>query len=204
MTAPPHPPPPPEPRAPSGRLLAGLIVTGLVALWLLTPLRTLLDRRRLAELGHAVAASPVAPGLVVAVYVVGGLVLFPITPLLAATALVFTPTRALGVGLAGALSSAAVLYAIGRGVGRHRPSWLDGPRVGPLRVTLRRRGVVALTTLRLVPVGNFSVSNLVAGAIEIPLRDFLLGNALGLLPTLVALTVLARALGHLGWLTPGK
>jgi len=179
-----------------------LIVAGLVALWLLTPLRTLLDRRQLATLGQAVATSRAAPGLVVAVYVVGGLVLFPITPLLAATALVFAPARALAFGLAGALSSAAVLYVIGRGIGRHRPSWLEGPRVAPVRATLRRRGVIALTALRLVPVGNFSVSNIVAGAIEIPFRDYLLGNALGLLPTLLALTVLARALGLFAWLTP--
>ena len=201
MTAAPDSPerPPSRRRA---RVRVGAVVVGLVALWALTPLRTLLDRRVLAELGHVVASSPAAPGLVIAAFVAGGLVLFPITPLLAATALLFAPTRALAFGLAGALSSAVLLYVIGRRVGRARPEWLEGPRVAPVRARLQRRGVLALTALRLVPVGNFSVSNMVAGAIAIPFRDYLLGNTLGLLPTLLVLTGLSRALRHLGWPAP--
>jgi uncharacterized membrane protein YdjX (TVP38/TMEM64 family) len=185
-----------------GVLAALVVILALVALWRLTPLRTLLDVLPLAVAGRRIAASPAAPALVVLVYVAGTFVLCPITPLLVATALVFDPWRALGLGLAGALASAALGYVIGRLVARHRPRWLESARVQPLRARLRRRGVLAMAAARLVPAGNFTLANIVAGALGIPLRDYLLGNVLGLLPGLLALTVLARQLHRLGWPTP--
>jgi uncharacterized membrane protein YdjX (TVP38/TMEM64 family) len=188
-------------RAARSWLSAGLVVLVLVAVWRLTPLATLLDRRHLADLGRALAASPWAPALVVAAYVALGLVLFPVMPLLAATALVFDPWRALGLGLAGALTSAAVGYTVGRLVGRHRPRWVEGPRFEPLRARLRRRGVVTMAVSRVLPVGNFTLANVVAGAIGIRFRDFMVGNALGLLPGLLALTLLSHRLRELGWLS---
>jgi uncharacterized membrane protein YdjX (TVP38/TMEM64 family) len=181
--------------------VVGAVVLVLVALWRLTPLATLLDRRHLAELGHALAASPSAPALVVGVYVALGLVLFPVVPLLAATALVFDPWRALGLGLVGALTSAAVGYTVGRLVGQHRPRWVEGPRFESLRARLRRRGVVTMAVSRVVPVGNFTLANVIAGAIGIRFRDFMVGNALGLLPSLLALTLLSHQLRALGWLS---
>jgi len=180
-------------------VVLGVLVVVSLALWRLTPLAGLLDGQRVARLGRVIATRREAPVLVLAIYLGAGLVLFPITPLLAATALVFDPWRALGLGLAGALSSAALGYAMGRLVARHRPRWLESPRVAPLRERLRRRGVIAMAAVRLVPAGNFTLANVAAGGLGIPLGDFLLGNVLGLLPGLLALTVLARELGHLVW-----
>jgi len=199
---PPDPATPGAPsRSPRGWLLVGGLAVVLVAVWRFTPLATLLDRRHLAELARALAAAPTAPALVVAVYVAAGLVLFPVTPLLAVTALVFEPWRALCLGLAGALSSAAVGYAVGRIVARQRPRWIEAARFATLRARLQRRGVVAMALSRLVPVGNFTLANVVAGAIGIRFRDFMLGNGLGLLPGLLALTLLSHRLRQLGWLS---
>jgi uncharacterized membrane protein YdjX (TVP38/TMEM64 family) len=177
--------------------LAALV--GLVVVWRFTPLSALLDRRHLADLGRALAASPRAAWLVLGVYVGLGLLFFPMTPLLAATALVFEPWRALGLGLAGALTSAAVGYAMGRIVGRYRPRWVEGQRFAPLRARLRRRGILTMAVSRLVPAGNFTLANMLAGAIGIPLRDFMLGNAIGILPGLLALTLLSEQLRRIGW-----
>ncbi|HTA19766.1 MAG TPA: VTT domain-containing protein [Polyangia bacterium] len=201
MTAPPHSPAPPA-RTPSDRALVGVVVAALVALWLLTPLRTLLDRRQLAALGHAFASSPAAPALVLAVFVGGGLVLFPLDPLLATTALVFPPGKAFVLGLTGALASSLVLYPVGRVVGRRWPGWLERPRVAPIRARLRRRGVLAITIVRLIPVGSFSLSNIVAAAIGIPFRDYVLGNVLGLAPMMLVLTGLGQVARALGWAVP--
>jgi uncharacterized membrane protein YdjX (TVP38/TMEM64 family) len=181
-------------------LLLAAVVVALVAIWRFTPLATFVDRRHLAELGRAVAASPASPAIVVGVYVLLGLVLFPVTPMLAATALVFEPWHALGLGLLGALCSAAVGYAVGRIVARHRPRWIEAARFAPFRARLRRRGVTTMAVSRLLPVGNFTLANVLAGAIGLRFRDFILGNALGLLPSLVALTLLSQKLRGLGWL----
>jgi uncharacterized membrane protein YdjX (TVP38/TMEM64 family) len=47
---------------------------------------------------------------------------------------------------------------------------------------LGERGLLAIVFARVVPVGPFSVVNIVAGASHIGWRDFLLGTVIGLLP----------------------
>src|SRR6185436_3729283 len=71
-------------RRPLRRSLAGwglalLLLLALAALWRLTPLRGLLDLERMAALGEAWRGHWSAPLVVLAAYVVGGLVFFPIT-----------------------------------------------------------------------------------------------------------------------------
>jgi phospholipase D1/2 len=183
-------------------LAALVIVVGTAALWRFGPLGAFLDAHRLAALGSALRARPDAPVLVLAVYLLAALVLFPMTPLLAATALVFDPWRGLAFGLAGALAAAALTYGLGRFVGRHRARWVEGARFARVRERLRRRGVLATAGVRLVPVGNFSLANLAAGALNIPFPAFMLGNVLGLLPGLLALTLLGDHLRGLGWGAP--
>jgi uncharacterized membrane protein YdjX (TVP38/TMEM64 family) len=48
-----------------------------------------------------------------------------------------------------------------------------------------------------VPVAPFTVVNLVAGASDIRFRDFLLGTIIGLLPGLIALTLLGYQISEL-------
>jgi uncharacterized membrane protein YdjX (TVP38/TMEM64 family) len=47
---------------------------------------------------------------------------------------------------------------------------------------LRRRGLIAMTAIRLVPLAPFAVEGVIAGAIRIKRWHFLLGTALGMLP----------------------
>src|SRR4029077_4300646 len=97
--------------------LALMALLGLAAVWRFTPLWTLLDIDHIVALGRALRATPAAPLLVLGGYVAGALVFFPITAMLAATALVFDPGRALAYGLIGALLGAMVTYGIGRLIG---------------------------------------------------------------------------------------
>jgi phospholipase D1/2 len=193
-------------RAPSAggpwRALAylGAALVGAIVLWRFTPLSAWIEPRRLAALGRSLREHPAAPALVLLAYVVAALTLFPVTWLIAATALVFEPARAFAFGLAGVLCGATVTFGIGRVVARHRPTWIEGPRLARLRARLERRGVLTMTIVRVVPVGNFSLTNIVAGALGIPFRDYLLGNALGLLPALLLFTILAGTARHFGWM----
>jgi uncharacterized membrane protein YdjX (TVP38/TMEM64 family) len=179
-------------------LFAGLAVA-LIAVWRVTPLAALLDRRHLAELGRAAQSSHAAPFLVFFAYVAAGLLFFPITPLLAATALLFQPWHALAIGLGGGLTSAALGHGVGRFIARRRPEWVERPRLQPLRRRLQRRGIATMATVRLVPLGSFTLSNILAGAIGIPLRDYLIGNAIGILPGVLVLTLLSHHLHQWGW-----
>jgi uncharacterized membrane protein YdjX (TVP38/TMEM64 family) len=184
----------------SVRPVLGFLVA-LVAIfvfWRFGPFSDLRDPHRLAALATSVREHPHANSLVFGVYVAAGLLFFPMTWLMAATALVFEPMRALLLSLTGGLAAAILTYGLGSLVGQYRAEWLEGPRVARVRDRMRRRGVLAMTGLRLMPVGNFSLFNVVAGAVPIRFRDFLLGNVLGLLPTLLLLTFFADRLRALG------
>jgi uncharacterized membrane protein YdjX (TVP38/TMEM64 family) len=174
-----------------------VLLAGAFVLWRFTPLSRLADPHRLAALGAVLREHRAAPALVLAAFVGGALTLFPITFLLGATALVFPPLRAICYGLPSALVAAALCYAVGVVVGRHRPHWVEGRRFAPLRARLRSRGVLTMATMRIVPAGNFSLMNIAAGAIGIPFRDFIVGNGLGMLPVMIFLTFFAERLR--GW-----
>jgi len=182
---------PPVRRSLIGWGLALAALFALVLVWRLTPLRTLLSVDRVAALGEALRDHPSAPFAVLAAYLVGTLVFFPITLLLGATALVFPAPLAIAYCLAGGLSAASTTYWIGRLVGRFRPRWLLRPRVVRVGRQLRRRGILAVIAARMLPVGNFALINITAGAFGIPFRDYLIGNAIGMLPGVLALTVFA-------------
>ena len=192
----------PEPlRRPVHRSLTGFalvfaLAAALAAVWRLTPLRQLLDPDRLAALGRALRGHPYAPLGAIAAYLVGGLVFFPITLMLAATAIVFRPGPAIAISLCGVLASAAETYGLGRLVGRFRAGWLRGPRMARLQAQLHRRGTLAVVAARLQPVGNFSLINMTAGALGIPFGSYMLGNALGVLPGVLGLTLFADRLGR--------
>jgi phosphatidylserine/phosphatidylglycerophosphate/cardiolipin synthase-like enzyme/uncharacterized membrane protein YdjX (TVP38/TMEM64 family) len=176
----------------------GLVIAALVAVvaaWRLTPLRELLDVDRVVALGHSLSDHPAAPLAVLGGYVGGTLVFFPISLLLGATALLFPAPVSIVYCMVGALSASVTTYWIGRLVGRFRPRWLERPRLLRVSRQLRRRGTLAVIAARLLPVGNFSLINITAGAFGVRFRDYLLGNVIGLLPGVLALTVFADRIG---------
>jgi uncharacterized membrane protein YdjX (TVP38/TMEM64 family) len=64
---------------------------------------------------------------------------------------------------------------------------IAGNRLNRITRRLTRQGVLALATVRLLPLASFPVVNLVAGASRLRLREFLVSTALGIAPA-IALT----------------
>lgn len=176
-------------------IVLGALLT-LAALWRWGPLAEYADPRLLTELGGAFAEDRVAAAVAVAVYVVGSLVMFPLTLLIAATGLLFGPFTGLAVAFAGSMASALAGYAIGAALGRGTLRRLAGGRLDRISRLLARRGVLSVTLIRLLPVSPFTIVNLAAGASHIRFRDFALGSALGLAPGIAAMTFFAGQLGR--------
>jgi len=176
-----------------GRLLAlGTLVFAIAviaAAWRWTPLHDWLDVNALVRLADRFDDLPATPLLVLAAYVIAGLLVVPLTLLIAATGVVFGPVLGAVYALAGSLLSAAVVYAIGRKVGRPTVRRLAGARLNAISRKLARRGLLAVVLVRIVPVAPYSVVNLVAGASQIRLADFLLGTLIGLLPGVLGTVV---------------
>jgi uncharacterized membrane protein YdjX (TVP38/TMEM64 family) len=51
--------------------------------------------------------------------------------------------------------------------------------------------VLTIITLRIVPVAPFTVINIIAGISDIRLRDFAIGNLIGMIPGVAAIAFLA-------------
>ena len=185
---------PPEAKRPAANRMARiavvvLVLAGLAAAWRWTPLRDWLDIGLLVTMADRLEAAPFTPLAVIGAYVVAGLIVMPITVLIAVTGMVFGPVFGALYALAGGLASAAVTYAIGRRLGRDTVRRLAGGRLNRISKRLARRGVLAIAAVRMLPLAPFTIVNVVAGASHIGLRDFLLGTVLGMTPGILATVV---------------
>ena len=162
--------------------VAALLLGGLALLWLATPLRDWVDVAQLVAVLNRLGDSAWAPLLLLAAYLAGGLVLFPVNVLIAVTVLVFGPLLGGVYAVIGSLASALLLYEIGRGLRQGVLRRQLTPRLRLLGARLARRGLPAIVFVRIVPVAPYSLVNLVAGAARIRRRDYVLGTVLGMLP----------------------
>jgi phospholipase D1/2 len=129
------------------------------------------------------------PLIVLAAYTPAAMVMFP-RPLITLFAVVaFGPWLGFGYAMSGILIAAFVTYVIGMRMDRGTVRRLAGPKLNRIIAVLRRRGIVALTALRLVPLAPFAIVGVVAGAIRVKLLDFMLATALGVLPGTLAAAV---------------
>lgn len=153
--------------------LAAMLVVGLLlaAGWRWTPLGDWVDVRALAESAGALRSSWVAPFAVSRLYILAGLVAFPVTLLIVGTGLAFGAVQGFIYALLGAELSALVTYGLGKWLGRDTLERLSGRWVHRVSRRLARQGLLAIVTLRVVPVAPFSVINFVAGTSHIRLRD---------------------------------
>jgi uncharacterized membrane protein YdjX (TVP38/TMEM64 family) len=174
------------------RWLIACIAVGITALatvlWRFTPLAEWADAQRIAAWIGDLRDAGWTPIAVIAAYVLGGLVIFPVTLMIAVTAVIFTPLLALGLSFAGVLASAATTYFIGARLVRSTMHAAFGRTVRKVSDALSDRGVVAIAVIRMIPIAPFTIVNLAAGSIGLRMRDYLIGTALGIAPGIAALT----------------
>lgn len=177
------------------RLLAAAGLVGLaLAAWLGGGIGSLAVPGALADLLDGLRA-PYGPLLMVGLYVAGGLVSFPVLVLIAATAMLYGPLLGFATALTGVLASATLLFWLGRRLGRAGLERYAGPAIRRVNRRLGEgRGVVALAVVRTVPLAPFSIVNLVAGASRMGFRDYLAGTVAGMLPALLAFSLLGDQL----------
>jgi uncharacterized membrane protein YdjX (TVP38/TMEM64 family) len=175
-----------------GWLLTLLVVLGLAAAWRFTELSEWLDPELLGTQLERMSHSPLIALVTVALFVVAGFLLVPVTALIAATLVAFGPLYGLAYAFAGSVASALAGYAVGASLGQRSVRRLAGRRLNAVSRRLARRGLLTVLVVRIVPVAPFTVINLVAGASHISLRDFTWGTILGMVPGLAAIALLVE------------
>jgi phosphatidylserine/phosphatidylglycerophosphate/cardiolipin synthase-like enzyme/uncharacterized membrane protein YdjX (TVP38/TMEM64 family) len=178
-------------------IVAAAILLALTLAWSFTPLSDLADAKALQSWIAGIAESSWAPLAVLAIFVGGGLVAFPVTIMIAATAASFGPWLGFVYALIGALASAILTYAIGGRIGRDALRSILGDRLNTIRNRIARQGIVAVVAIRLVPVAPFTLVNLVAGASGIRMWHYVVGTVLGLLPGLAVMSLLGSRIVRL-------
>ncbi len=171
-----------------------LLLLGLSAAWRWTPLGEWLSLERITGWIDHLRGSPLAPLIILGGYIVGSLILVPVTLLIVATAFAFGPLAGSAYSLAGCLLAALLTYALGGILGRDRVRRLAGSRLNRVSRRLADHGLFAMFTVRLLPVAPYTVVNIVAGAFHIRLRDFVLGTILGMAPGILVITLFEHQL----------
>ncbi|CCG01759.1 TVP38/TMEM64 family protein [Blastococcus saxobsidens] len=136
------------------------------------------------------AVGPVAPALFVLLYAVATLAPLPKNVLSVAAGLLFGLVAGVALVLLAALAGALAAFLLGRALGRDAVERITRGRTARVDALFRRRGLLAVLGVRLVPVLPFTAINYAAGLTTVGLRDYLIGTALGIIPGTVAYVAL--------------
>jgi phospholipase D1/2 len=175
-------------------LAVGILVLlfGAAAAWQWTPLADQIDIRKITAWAASLRNNPARPVIMLGAYLIGSLLSVPITALIIITALVFGPLWGIVYSFVGCLIGAAVTYAVGYFLGRDFVRKIVGPKWKRVEEKIGQAGIVAVATLRLLPVAPFTIVNVISGAFQVPIRDYIIGSILGLAPGIVVINLFAH------------
>jgi uncharacterized membrane protein YdjX (TVP38/TMEM64 family) len=169
-----------------------LALAGAVgALWAWTPLHDVHSAADLQALLAPLTGSPWLPVLLLAAFLVAGLLFISVWIVIVQTSLLLPPAAALPLALVGATLSALTFYGVGRALGRDAIE-----RFAPARVqqAVAGAGLETIIAVRVLPLLPFTFVNLCCGAFGVDVRVFVVGTVVGMLPGIVAVTMLGDRL----------
>lgn len=124
-----------------------------------------------------------APLVTVPLFLAGALLLAPLYGMIGMCALLFDPLTASLAALGGTMIATAMTHWMGAHFGRafgHRLPERVSTRVN---AAARRACVWSIAGLQCMPIGPFAVVNMFVGALGVPLRTFLAGTFIAMVPT---------------------
>ena len=182
-------------RSARNRIIVLIVVAlALPLLWRYTALREWINLATVFRWQASLRGHPAAPLFVIATYLLGSLVFFPITILTLATIFAFGPLWGNLYALAGWLLASAQGYLIGRLLGHDSLHRLTGRRLSNVVNRAERHGFFTVLALRVVPVGPFSLINMIVGASNIRFRDFIWASVVGRIPGIITMTLFGAQL----------
>jgi len=161
----------------------------LTAIWRYTPLAAWTDADRVIAWTADFSNLWWAPLVVILAYTPACIVLFPRALITLIAVAAFGPWHGFAYAMCGVLLACALTYSVGTRMNRETVRRLARGKLTRMTQIMRHRGVIAMTAVRLVPLAPFAVVNVVAGAIHLRFRHFMIGSALGILPGTLLATV---------------
>ncbi|WDZ94210.1 VTT domain-containing protein [Herbaspirillum sp. WKF16] len=190
----------PVPRRMIGLCLLAVALVAFALAWRFTPLREWINLSSMIALARSVDKMPFTPVIVIAAFVAAGMLMVPITVLIAVAGVVFGPLYGGLYATTGVALSAALGFYLGNWLGHDALRQMLGPRINNLSRRFAQRGIAAMAVIRLLPIAPFTVVNVVAGASHLGLRDYMIGTLIGMVPGIVLTVIfshnLAEAIRH--------
>lgn len=175
--------------------LSAILLVGLgLAFLMKTGWGNFIDRDAVVGFVELVESHPLAPLILVALFLVAGVTGVPINLIVVGATLAAGPWRALGCGVLGAHLAALAGYGLGHHFGKGLLKRWASESVRRLDRRLGERGVWPVALVRVLPVAPFVVVNVVAGASQLKLRDFNLGTLWGMAPGMAGVVLLTHRL----------
>ncbi len=176
--------------------LAGLIavVTGLTLVWRLTPLRHAIALDVVLGWADRFGASPAAPLLALATFVLAAVLLVPMNLIFLASVVTLGPVLGAIVALLGSGGAALAGYGLGALLGADLLRRVGGRRLLALRRRLAGSGFLSVLIVRLLPIAPAQIVSMAAGAFQVRLRAFLLGTVFGAVPGVLVMALLGDRL----------
>ena len=166
-------------------LLALVLLGG--AIWAAGKLDAGLDPLAILDTLRGYTAHPLVALAVIPAFVAGSLVIAPVTGMIALCALLFSPWVASLSAIAGTLAATAVNHYIGRHLGKAVSDRAPQSVYKRIRSLADSADAWSLAGLRLIPIAPFSIVNLLAGAAQVNLRNFLIGTLIGMGPGIIVI-----------------
>jgi uncharacterized membrane protein YdjX (TVP38/TMEM64 family) len=173
-----------------GKLVViALVVFGLTLVWRYTPLAEVITPERVIEWARSVGNVWWAPIVVIAAYSPAAFVMFP-RPLITLFAVIaFGPWLGFATAITGIVGAALSTYYAGRVLPRRTVRHLAGHKLDEMSEVLRRRGLIAVFAVRIIPVAPFFIEGMIAGAVSIKVWHYTVGTIMGMAPGTLTTTV---------------
>jgi uncharacterized membrane protein YdjX (TVP38/TMEM64 family) len=131
-----------------------------------------------------------APILYVALYVVATVLIFPSTALNLTSGAIFGPWLGTVWASIGAIIAAIAAFAFTRTIGRDAIAKRLVGRWQAMDAEVRRGGSFYMFAIRLIPIMPYGLINFAAGLTSVSFKDYLLGTALGTVPSVLPFVLL--------------
>ena len=138
--------------------------------------------------------SDFLPVIIVATYVIGAFIGVPQWALFLGTIIAIGPMMGSAFAWISTMISASLNFWLAKWIGAKRIRSFGGARVNQITALIRRNGFLMSFAVRLVPTGPFILVNMAAGISSVRFRSFLFGTALGIIPKIAVVALLAQGI----------
>ncbi len=135
--------------------------------------------------------------IVLGIYVVAGIIMFPITVLTTVVALLVGIEKGLLLALTGCTLSAAVTFILVRIAGEKTKRYLRSKRrVQKINRLITEQGISSVMILRMVPIG-YTLVSVTAALSDIKFIPYMIGSIIGVFPDLILCIILAGSIHNI-------